>query len=168
MPNYHIREWILSLDMSPEHAASIVGDMVEDGRSHIQLLDRDCFPHSSRADAGLAGPGGCGILRSISTSCFVHWERVASWATVFRPLALVVSVLRPGLFGEPAGFRLLDWPLGPTPACAACSPCGGPRLRGRRVSLQQPIHQYGDLVHPVIRRYDCLSPPHNALSKGVT
>jgi len=33
MPNYRVREWILSLVMSPEHAAAVVGDMVEDGRS---------------------------------------------------------------------------------------------------------------------------------------
>jgi hypothetical protein len=32
MPNYRFREWILSLVTTREHAATIVGDMVEEGR----------------------------------------------------------------------------------------------------------------------------------------
>jgi len=36
MHNYRVRVWVLSLVTSPEHAAAIVGDMVEDGRSTLR------------------------------------------------------------------------------------------------------------------------------------
>jgi hypothetical protein len=57
MPNYRIREWTLSFVTTPERAAAIVGDMVEDGCSPFR-----CWTAIASHLAHAITPGAAGLV----------------------------------------------------------------------------------------------------------
>lgn len=71
MPEYRLREWILSLVTTPERAATIVGDMVEDGRSTFRCSTAIASHLAHALTPGLIGRAMGGFLAQFLLSTAV-------------------------------------------------------------------------------------------------